>query len=88
MTHCSESNPTLWGEYSDTFKDVHGFRPRWFMTEGQVNKDMASLHKEVERQIQEEDERVAREKQEKLFRETFPRNEANNILTYNPFVTL
>lgn len=88
MTHCSESNSILWSEYSDTFKDAYGFRPRWFMTEAQVKEDMPSLHKEIQNQIGEEKEREARELQDREYRENFPKNGANCVLTYNPFIKL
>ncbi len=52
-------------EISDTFKSIHGIRPRWMnfdaMTIEQLREEAADLQRQIERDMQEEREAAERE---------------------------
>lgn len=55
--HCCKTNEELWSLFSDTYKDHHGFRPRTFWSEQQVNDhmDWMAMEQKAEREAKEED---------------------------------
>ena len=54
---CWETNPELWGDYSDSSKSFYGFRPNpVFMDEATVKEEMVSLQHEIERTLEEQRE--------------------------------
>lgn len=44
---CWETNPQLWGEYSDVYKDVTGIRPYIEYTEEEVAEKLPRLYEEL-----------------------------------------
>ena len=50
---CWITNSDLWGDYSDTYKSVNGFRPQpVFMSEEEVRIDLVYLQGHLERELQ------------------------------------
>lgn len=54
----------LFSEFSDTFKSVNGFRPRWGndWSVADLKAELASLHQAIREQIAEEEESERKEK--------------------------
>lgn len=53
--HCSETNMELFSFFSDCYKSYNGFRPRFFITEEEVNEWFAARERqnqEAEREAQ------------------------------------
>lgn len=44
--HCSETNPELWGNFSDCYKSFEGVRPRFFMSEADADAWFARREQE------------------------------------------
>lgn len=52
--HCADSNPELWSFYSDYFKEANGIRPRFFMSEDDVNQSIPRLEAQIIAEIEDE----------------------------------
>lgn len=55
--HCSETNMELFSLFSDSYKDRHGIRPRFFVTEETVKEyfarwEVQAMEREKERALQ------------------------------------
>jgi hypothetical protein len=82
--HCNETNPDLFSDFSDLYKEVHGMRPRGFYTETEVNGWMPYLREESARQVAAYlEERAFDESIEKGTHPAFTTPDAR--LTFSPF---
>ncbi len=57
--HCCKTNEELWSLFSDVYKDHHGVRPRFFLTEQQVRDSLDYIAMEQDRQRKEEEEELS-----------------------------
>jgi hypothetical protein len=92
--HCNDTNEDLWGEYSDAFKDANGVRPRFFMTEDEVNAALPRVYAEIKRQIEAEKELEKERQKDRAFRQSIKDGShpafttASATLEFNPFSIL